>query len=269
MDGASSSADDDYDMSYMNLDGMVRTVIFAGAIGCFAAFNWLVAENDSRDAAQENGPADDEDNSSLNVVLVLMLCVGFAHNYMRSRQNMPDGSDVDGSGGATADVPRLPRTLDLRISSRAIFDAADSGDDKRLHQLLETGANGIDWVNTVGRSALVQACAKRKPMVARWLIEAGADCALTDGQGRDALSWAQLWRRERGTCDDEHVAVVLRLLEARRKRAEALRRWRVSAQAVGWVSDLWTRTKETRYAPDGPGYEAARLDFERRASAHA
>ena len=113
----------------------------------------------------------------------------------------------------------------------------------------------------------MQACAKQKPLVARWLVEAGADCTLTDGQGRDALSWALLWRLGTGRSDDAHAAVVLRLLEARRKRVDALRRWRVSAQAVGWVSDLWTRTKETRYAPHGAGYEAARLDFEvRRAS---
>ena len=42
----------------------------------------------------------------------------------------------------------------------------------------------------------------------------------------------------------------------------ALRRWRVSARAVGAWSDLWRVAKEARYAPDGPGYEEARRNFE-------
>lgn len=291
LEGTPLPGGDDDDVSYMNAKGIIRTVVCAGVIWCGHIIHWCLTQPETRAShgggislsSSSGGSSSSADEQIVaassthdqngfdgwfNSALVVVLIVAVAHNYVHMRWQRSPSSTLDPD--AAPQSPKRPATaveaMRIRTNSRAIFDAADSGDHERLRDLLASGTSGIDWVNSVGRSALVQACAKQKPTVARRLIEAGADCDVTDGQGRDALAWARMWRLGLGRCDDEHAAVVLRLLSARRRRALALRRWRVSARAIDAVSDLWTRTKEARYAPDGPGYEAARADFEDRVS---
>ena len=118
-------------------------------------------------------------------------------------------------------------------------------------------------MNSIARSALTQACVRKRPIMASMLLEAGACCARGDATGRRALDWARLWSLD-GRSANEHYSMskVLRELETRHRRALARRRWRVSARAVDAVTDLWVRTKEARYAPGGAGYMAAQLSFE-------
>lgn len=251
------TADEDLeDMAYMNYRGITRTLVLAAVCAGGVAIHHLCASKDDESVqptSEADGWSTSEADGWFNHFLGIALLAAFVADRVRSRPQRD----------ATANAPpSAPRPC-----SRAIFDAADSGDVERLQQLLAHGAGGIDWVNSIGRSALVQACAKQRPVVARLLLEAGADCASKDAQGRGALEWALHWRHASDPSPhmrnvNEHAAVVLRLLETRRKRAVALRRWRVSARAVGAWSDLWRVAKEARYAPDGPGYEEARRNFE-------
>ena len=91
------------------------------------------------------------------------------------------------------------------------------------------------------------------------LLDAGADCSFVDNSGRTARDWVKLWSPEAVDADGR---AVISLLEARYRRRVARRRWKVFGRSVEALLSLWALIKERRYAPDGAGFEVARMHFE-------
>ena len=191
------------------------------------------------------------------LLLSASVLVAVACNYVHMRRS-PSGAADTLLNACTVAYPTAAH------DSREIFDAVDEGNRERLVDLLAAHKmgqreSGLDWVNGIGRTALIQACVRQRPGLARLLLEAGADSSLV-AAGRSALDWARMWSAMVESESDD-AAVALALMEAHRRRADARRRWRVHAKAVGAMALLWAQTKEARYAPGGPGYTAALLDF--------
>ena len=271
------------DDSALNADGIVRTVMCAVLVVILYWCTALLGEaNFERPAAAPATPAALDIQQStdwISVGLALIVVVAVAANYVRvqsSRPVNPGGAHNRLQGDArkpAQDAVRAHNSIGTSASqkaiyrpggSRACFDAVEADDGERLARLLmRPEEHGIDWVNSIGRSALTQACVRKRPILASMLLDAGACCARGDASGRRALDWARMWSHAGCSAHEQSfMSKVLRELEVRDRCALARRRWRVSARAVDAVSALWVRVKETRYAPGGAGYVAAQLSFE-------
>ena len=66
-------------------------------------------------------------------------------------------------------------------AQEALWTAADRGDTAALAQALARGAP-IDGLDTQGRSALMRATRARQAQAVAWMLQAGADVNLRDGQ---------------------------------------------------------------------------------------
>ena len=132
--------------------------------------------NFERPAAAPATPAASDIQQStdwISVALALIVVVAVAANYVRvqsSRPVNPGGAHNRLQGDArkpAQDAVRAHNSIDASASqkaiyrpggSRACFDAVEADDGERLARLLmRPEEHGIDWVNSIGRSALTQA----------------------------------------------------------------------------------------------------------------
>lgn len=270
---AMTSMDLDMDDSHFGIDGIVRVVYVAAAIAIWRTTTYMLAPAGAVDTGvavekETIGPHTEEHSFNRTNILALGIFCAIAHNFLHIRRS----NTFQEQHPASAKEPTGVRANEHTVGTREIFDAVAEGKQLRLAELLEqsltlddgitprTSRTGIDFVSPIGRrTALIEACVRARSTLARMLLDAGADCSFVDNSGRTARDWVKLWSPEAVDADGR---AVISLLEARYRRRVARRRWKVFGRSVEALLSLWALIKERRYAPDGAGFEVARMHFE-------